>query len=250
MYLLYLDESGTQTSARHFVLAGVAIYETGIHWVSHELDRIQFRYFPETRETVLFHATSLRSQDNARLPEPLSQLDRATRLNILDDLYEVAQSVYGTFFAVVIDKSYLSPGEDPYERALEEMLSRFDRFLGRMYRERNQRDKGLLVIAESNYKERLEAVARQIALEGTRWRELHDIVDIPFFTLSRNSRMLQIADLIANTVYGRYEAGHTTQFDRILPKFDQDESRRMHGLVHLCRDRTTCYLPCCLTRRV
>ena len=28
MYLLYLDESGTQSDARHFVLAGVAIHET------------------------------------------------------------------------------------------------------------------------------------------------------------------------------------------------------------------------------
>ena len=129
------------------------------------------------------------------------------------------------------------------------MLSRFDQFLRRRYRERGDRVKGLIVIADSSYRERLEVVARQLALEGTRWHELRDIVDIPFFTLSKNSRMLQIADLIANTVYGRYESGHASQFDRMLPKFDQDDNNRMHGLVHLCASRNQCYLPCCLTRR-
>ena len=250
MYLLYLDESGNHLNARHFVLAGVSVYETNVYWAKDQLDRIQADYFPDVEASVLFHAASLRVKDGATIPAPLKLLDQRTRLEILDRLYLAALELYGTFFAVVVEKSYLNQGEDPYERALEQILSRFDQFLGRMYRERGQRDKGLIVIADSHYRDRLEVVAQQLAAQGTQWGELQNIVDIPFFTLSKNSRLLQIADLIANTVYGRYESSHATQFDRMLEKFDQDENGRMHGLLHLTSSRRSCYLPCCLTRRL
>ena len=230
-------------------MAGVSVYETNIYWAVDQLDQLQNEYFPEIKESLLFHATSLRGRRNDTIPPPFNQVDRKSRMEILDKLYEVSLNIRGTFFAVVVEKEFLSEGEDPYERALEDMLSRFDQFLSRRYRERGDRVKGLIVIADSNYRERLEVVARQLALEGTRWHEIRDIVDIPFFTLSKNSRMLQIADLIANTVYGRYESGHASQFDRMLPKFDQDDNNHMHGLVHLCTSRYQCYLPCCLTRR-
>ena len=249
MYLLYLDESGTQLSARHFVLAGVSVYETSVYWATDQLDHIQKDYFPDFEGSVFFHAASLRVKDGATIPPPFDKLDQSTRFELLDQLYEVAFGIHGAFFAVVVEKLYLNEDEDPYERALEQILSRFDQFLGRMYRERGQRDKGLIVIADSNYRERLEVVARQLAAEGTQWGELRGIVDIPFFTLSKNSRLLQIADLIANTVYGRYESSHAGQFDKMLPKFDQDDSNRMHGLLHLTSSRHLCYLPCCLTRR-
>ena len=156
----------------------------------------------------------------------------------------------GTFFSVVIEKSYLSEGEEPYERALEQILSRFDRFISRTNRESNSHERGLVVIADSQYRRHLEILARQLAWKGTQWGELRNIVEIPLFTLSRNSRLLQIADLIANTVYGRYESGYAAKFDRMLHKFDQDDSGRMHGLLHLTNSRDKCYLPCCLTRRL
>ena len=41
MYLLYLDESGTHSSARNFVLAGVAVLETNVNWAADHSDRIQ-----------------------------------------------------------------------------------------------------------------------------------------------------------------------------------------------------------------
>lgn len=248
MYLLYLDESGTQPSARHLILAGVALHEDRIHWATDQLNDLQRKYFPDLQQLVQFHTTSLRARENDPIPPPFDQLDRPERFRLLSQLYEIANGIFGTFFAVVVEKAYLE-SQDPYARALEEVLSRFDHFLNRMYRERNQRDKGLIVIADSEYRERLELLAGQLAVQGTRWGELYNLVDIPFFTLSRNSRLLQMADLISNTVFGRYETGHAVEFDRMLRKFDQDDSGRMHGLVHLCRERNLCYLPCCLSRR-
>ena len=79
--------------------------------------------------------------------------------------------MHGKFFAVIVEKAFLTGGEDPYERALEELLSRFDLYLSRMYRDHDQRNKGMVVIADSNYRTRLEVVARHFVAHGTRWRE-------------------------------------------------------------------------------
>ncbi len=250
MHLLYLDESGTHTSARHFVLAGVSVHETNIYWATNQLDRLQSQHFPDAVEKVLFHATSLRARDGVTLPSPFDHLDRRVRLELLNQLYDVALRIHGIFFAVVIEKSYLREDADPYETALEQILSRFDYFIRRMHTTHGQQDKGLIVIADSNFRGKLEGAARQFASEGTQWGKLHNIVDIPFFTLSRNSRLLQIADLIANSVFGRYESGHAAMFDKMLHKFDQGDSGQMHGLLHLTGNRGACYLPCCLTRRL
>ena len=225
MYLLYLDESGTQSSARHFILAGVVVHENNIYWAKERLDKLQRKYFPSIEEPIRFHAAPLRTKDGDRVEAPFDELAAQTRSQLLSELYQIANEIHGTFFAIVIEKAYLSGSQGHYERALEEILSRFDHFIGRMFNERNERDRGLIVIADSSYRERLEWFAHQLTSKGTRWGELHAIDDIPFFTLSRNSRLLQIADLIANTVYGRYETSHAREFDRMLPKFDQDDSR-------------------------
>lgn len=250
MYLLYLDESGTHPSARHFVLAGVAAHESSVYWVKEQLDGLQAAYFASNDDApIMFHAAPLRTKSADRVDAPFDELDGQTRGRLLDELYRICNEMRGVFFAVVIEKAYLDESQDPYERALEEILSRFDHFIGRMYRERGERDRGLSVIADSSYRERLELFAHRLVTKGTRWGELRAIADIPFFTLSRNSRMLQMADLIANTVYGRYEKGLAARFDPMIPKFDQDAGA-IHGLVHLSRNRGICYMPCCLPRRV
>ena len=226
------------------------MHENNIYWVEEQVNNLQKKYFPAMEEPIQFHATSLRVRDEDNPPSPFNQIDEKTRSNLLRDLYQVANDMYGALFAIVVEKAYLDENQDPYEIALEDTLSRFEQFLRRRYRETTLRNKGLVVVAESQYRERLELLSRRLTLHGTRWVELNNLVDIPFFTLSRNSRLLQIADLIANTVYGRYEAGHTREFDRLMPKFDQEGSGAIHGLFHLCRNRNACYLPCCMSRRI
>ena len=247
MYLLYLDESGTHSSARHFVLAGVAVLETDVAWAKTQLDNLQSQYLPNVDKSAHFHAAELHRQDDGKVSPPFDRLGLRARRQLLNQLRDVAIRIHGTFFAVVIEKSFLGADEDTYGRALEQILSRFDQFLGRVRREQNQHHMGLVVIAHSSDQKRL---LRQLATQGTQCGELKNIVDIPFFRLSENSRLLQIADLIANGIYGRYESGHTDFYDGILPKFDQSLRGRMHGLLHITARRASCYLPCCLTRRL
>lgn len=246
MYLLYLDESGTQSRARHFVLAGVAIHESSVYWPTRALNRLEAEYFPDAPAgSVQFHATHLRGNPSRRIPIDIGQLKPEGRRQLLTELYEVMHGIHCRIFAVVIEKDGLADTEDPYMRALEEMLYRFDRFLNKMYRERNRSSKGMVIIADSPYRNKLETAGQQFIISGTRWGRIHNLLEVPFFTLSRNSRLLQIADLVANTVYGRYENGHAAQFDRLLPKFDLPPASPVRGLAHLHADPQQCYLPCC-----
>lgn len=76
MYLLYLDESGTHSSARHFVLAGVAILETEVAWVKAQLDNLQSQYLPDYDGGAHFHAAELRRKDDGKIEHPGYRLIR------------------------------------------------------------------------------------------------------------------------------------------------------------------------------
>lgn len=120
MYLLYLDESGTHRDARHFVLAGVVVHESNLYWIKERVDSLQSKYFPAIQDPVKFHATTLRMPDADlhRIAPPFNGLSELERSGLLLDLYQIVYEVRGTFFAVVIDKTYLDASQDPYERAL------------------------------------------------------------------------------------------------------------------------------------
>ena len=120
--------------------------------------------------------------------------------------------------------------------------------LARVNRERDERNRGLVVLAESSYRENLEALARKIWAQGHRWGQMHNIADIPYFAPARNTRLLQLADFVTNAVYRRYEGGNTRHFDRMMPLFDHD-GERLHGLLHLSQRPWECYCPACMARR-
>ena len=104
------------------------------------------------------------------------------------------------------------------------------------------------MVAESSYRENFELLAKRIATQGHRWGDIHNLADIPYFAPAKNTRLLQLADFVANAVFGRYESGYSRDVDKIASHFDQDAGR-IHGLVRLARDRQDCYCPACVQRR-
>ena len=62
MYILYLDESGNpdDPSDRHFVLAGAAVFERVVHFLTRSLDEVQAKHLPGL-EPIDFHAAEIRS---------------------------------------------------------------------------------------------------------------------------------------------------------------------------------------------
>ncbi len=141
--------------------------------------------------------------------------------------------------------------EDPYERAFEDLVSRFDLFLSRINRqmiaENRDEQRGLIVLAESSYQKTITLLGRRLREQGTRWGTLHNVSDVPLFAPAKDTRLLQYADFCSNAIYGRYQHKLAGDFDRIAPRFDQ-EGGVIHGLSHLTTD-VNCACTACFCRR-
>ena len=244
MHLLYLDESG-QHHGRHFVLAGVAVFERQTYWLASTLDRLQLRFLPSISEYVEYHASSIRAGHDP----PWNDLDVIKRRQLLDEIYGIIADEQIVIFASIIEREWLKETTDEYDFAFESLVNRFDRFLRWKYKEEGEAQRGLIIIAESQYKKRIETLATKIRQVGTRWGEAYNLCEIPLFTSSANSRLLQVADFCANAIYGKFESGYARQFDRISPKFFEADGI-IHGLAHYSKGYEQCMCPGCLTRRL
>ena len=243
MHIVYADEAGTHASA-HFVLAGLAVFERQTFFLSRELDAIAERYFPGEPDSVELHSSQLTAQGR-RLKAPYDSLNFEQRLSLRDEVIRLIADSQARLFAVAIEKAAID--ESPYERALEEIIRRFDLMLKRFFRA-DDRQRGIVVVAESSYRENLQTLAKRIWTEGHRWGDTRNIADVPFFAHAKSSRLLQLADFAANAVYRRYEVGDARQFDVLAQRFDS-EGGQLHGLVHIALNRRDCACPACMLWR-
>jgi len=244
LYLLYIDESG-QHGGRHFVLAGVAVFERQTYWLADALEQIQLHFLPSLKGPVEYHASPIRAGQDP----PWNTLKAAERHQFLDAVYKTIADGQVVLFASIIEREWLKAGTDEYGFAFESLVNRFDRFLRWKYKEEGQAQRGLIIIAESQYQQRIETLAGNIRRVGTRWGETYNLCDIPLFTQAANSRLLQIADFCANAIYGKFESGYSKQFDRIAAKFFEADGI-FHGLAHYSNAYDLCTCPGCLTRRL
>lgn len=249
MHILYLDGSGTvrNPNEQYFVLAGVALFERRIFHVIKAADEfvtaLQDKHPPlqdQSSHEVELHASIMANGKRS----PWKGIPRKARLDIIESslaLFDGAKA-----FAVAVDKQEISPN-DPVEYAFEQILSRFDLFLNRIWKERGEAQRGLVVMDKSRYETSLQQLARQFRDDGTRWGNLRNLAEVPLFVDSAASRAIQLADLLAWSVWRRYEARDTRYFDKLAHRFDE-QGGIVHGLVHYKAQSESCMCPACLSR--
>ena len=159
----------------------------------------------------------------------------------------IGDSPHAVLFATVVAKQHVAP-RDPYEVAFEDVVGRFDLMLTRFHHQ-GDTQRGLVIVAESNYRERLETLGDRILRDGTQWRSARNLADVPLFARASRTRLLQAADLVVNATWGNYEKGLARDFNVLLPKFDR-EGDRLHGLTHVCANAATCMCIACLSWRL
>lgn len=248
MYLLYLDEAGTHPGTSHVVVGGLAVFERSVYWLQQDFDAVAQRFFPETYASIEIHASPLRVREGERARPPYDQLTGTERRQLLVDAYAaLCDSPHPVLFATVVDRVHVAP-DDPYEVAFEDVISRFDLMLSRLHH-LGDTQRGLVIVAESNYRERLETLGGRILRGGTQWNRTRNLADIPLFTRASRTRLLQAADLVTNATWGSYEKGLAWDFTKLLPKFDR-EGDRLHGLTHLSAEAEQCMCTACLSWRL
>ena len=224
MYLLYVDESGLATDSQrsYFVLAGVAIFERAAHWIETELEAIARRFNPAEPHLIGFHGSPMRTGVKQWRKVPLLDREQA----IMDALHLIRQKNCRVFAAVMEKQAHA--GKDVTELAFEQLSSRFDQFLGRLYRSGNTQ-RGLILFDKRSVERRIQSLTREFRRSGHSFGKLRNFADVPVFVDSEASRLIQLADLVAYAIYRKFEFGDTRFYDVIASSFDA-EGGVVHGL--------------------
>lgn len=247
MYILYLDDAGSagNKGEDYLVLGGVCVFERQIHWLTKNLDDLASTLYPDPG-AVEFHASEVFS---ARRP-PWSAMDKGRRRDVIKEVLRILSRSHESTkaFACAVHKPSF-PGRDPMEVAFEELCSRFDLELKRIYHTDKEAQRGLIILDKSSYETSLQSMARDFRSLGTRWGVLRNLAEVPLFVDSRASRVLQLADHIAYAVFRRFQAGDASYLDVVLPKFSSEQGR-LHGLVHRQNVDPNCMCPACMSRKL
>lgn len=225
MYLLYADESGNSsgTQNRHFVLAGVSVFERKAHWLSLELDRIAERFDPIDAHKVELHGSPMHGGKNR-----WRRVGRAERQQAIKDALSLIDGFHYRLFAAVVRREAISP-DDAVVHTFEQVITRFDRYLTREYVEFDNPQRGLLVFDKTTHERPLQRLARHYKQIGHQWGSLRNMADVPMFADSEATRLIQLADLAAFALFRHYEHGDSQYYDVISNRFDYAGGIR-HGL--------------------
>jgi hypothetical protein len=244
MYFLYLDESGNESDPtdKFFVLAGAAVFERVTFFLSQSLEAVQTKHFPGL-PPIEFHASPIRTGKGfwRNIPE-------AKRLEVLDDIADVianANEPGVQLFAAAIEKSSALYGEDAVLHATEQILTRFDKFLTKR-NEINDPQRGLVVFAEGRFDKRAKVWVNEFRQLGTRWGIIKNLSDIPYFASVKETRLLQVADFVAHSVFMLYERRNPSLIHKFIHRFALRDGT-LHGLRHFRPVSSTgpCDCPAC-----
>jgi hypothetical protein len=225
LYLLYVNDSGSvnDKQCKHCVLAGFAVYETKPFWIEKAIDNILDKHIP-TYPTIEIHGSPMRSGKGIWRGIPMEIRNRI----IMDVLNLVACDRGIRLFASVIAKSASSL--DISGDMFTQVASRFDMFLGRKYKKNKEAQRGIVIFDKSTEELTIQRLSTLFTHIGHQWgKRLNNFAEVPLFLDSKMSRLIQLADLIASSVFRYYEYNDETYFSVIKDCFDADE-KAIHGL--------------------
>ena len=245
MHLLYLDEAGSMSdrTQRHFILAGIALFERQTHWLQTELDNLVNSLGHPDPDLLELHASQI---FNGRGWWRRREF-RNRRREIIREGLAASGALRGDWrlFGAVIDKQELSP-EDPIEYAFEQLCSRFDHFLRRLHHQGSSQ-RGLIILdraAKAQQEMRLQSLAAEFKTVGHSWGVTRNLADVPLFVDSRSTRIIQYADLVAYAIWRKFEKDDDEFFNMISGDFDR-EGGVTHGLYHFKNPNDACDCPGC-----
>ncbi len=239
VHLVYIDESGDPfgwNNQSNFALAGIAIHEGQIQYLSEKMSAIQQEFFPAVRIPIIFHAEEIHGGHGR-----FRSITQDTREKLMQRVYNLIGSLRfpnTAVFATDIDDTYLTNKNLALDLVLEDLANRFNIYSMRLHK-RDITSKGLFIIDQA-HESRYRELILKFQTQGTSYSKyLGNVVDIPYFAGGRDTRMLQLADFCAYAVFRYYEQKDDSYLKLILPAIDRrGPAGPPEGLKHLTQ------LPC------
>ncbi len=252
MFILYVDESGDPRNVKdeYFVLGAVAVYETTAYFLSRAMDKVQNEWFPDSPGAIEFHSAEIYNHNG----EPWHSLGRQKCQMVLEQLCGVITAFIdrGLFlFGVAVHKASF-PNDDPVEKAFHELCGHFDKFIeeSNTTLSTKERDRGLMILDSARYKGHLDKLLLEYRRAGgTKFGRVKNFADAPSFADSKTTRLLQAADLVAYSIFKRYERHDARLLDQLMAQFHQSDGV-IHGLMHLVAKWRDCPCPACMSRNL
>jgi hypothetical protein len=248
--LLYVDESGDtgKTGTDHLVLGAAALFEGKWRYLRVALAKLLKKYFPdEARRPPEIHCSHLRSGKG-----PFAALSISERFGFFAELCALLNDFRDseiTLFAVVYHKQAWfarnpgATGDALYSAAFADLVSRFDLFLKRRYRE-GFPSKGLIIADPRN--STLSRALRKCVLQfhdtGTPWATMENVIESVLFLESHESPGLQLADLCSYAVWRTIAAGDDALARKLKYCFDREPmtstgaAGKWHGMKYVGSD--------------
>jgi hypothetical protein len=226
VYLLYIDDSGSVADKKcnHCVLAGFSVYETKPYWIERTVNDIVRQLLPTYPDAEL-HGSYIHAGKREWRGIP-----RQVRETLIADVLHLVASDRGIrLFASVIAKSAAST-VDITGDLFTQVASRFDMFLGRVFRQKGQAERGIAIFDKSTTELTIQRLSHVFTSTGHQWgKRLNNFAEVPLFLDSKMSRLIQVADLIAWSIFRHFEYKDSGYFSIIQNCFDAD-GQDIHGL--------------------
>ena len=260
MQLLYVDESGNShvdPNNTHFVLAGVAM--DAAYWKQHnsQIDNIKYAYDLTNQEIHTawllktygfqnkipnfssFDATNRKQAAEQFIQSELIKANPGTRKNIKKDwkitaaychllkadridfvneiCHQFSQWGHMRIFLIIVDKRTYKPTYSIYEDAFEQLISRFQRFIQNI----SPNDYGIVAMDNNQtISQKITALSKIFHSSGTRYANIPNIIDTPYFVDSKMTSMIQLADIVSYGARKVYEKSDSALFDLYRPRID------------------------------
>jgi hypothetical protein len=229
MHLLYIDDSGSVVDKKcgHCVLAGFSVYETRTYWLEKAVNDIITAYLPAYPDVEL-HGTAIRSgsREWRGIPHDIREAILVDILNLMNKSYPQV-----ILFGSIIAKTVFSPKDDITEDLFTQVATRFDKYLGRI-NSKNQKahERGIAIFDKSSAEIEIQKLSRAFTNTGHRLGgRFHYFAEVPLFLDSKMSRLIQLADVIAYSLFRKYEYNDDSYFSIIANCFDKSDGM-VHGL--------------------
>jgi hypothetical protein len=103
-------------------------------------------------------------------------------------------------------------------------------FLGRIYKRTGQPERGIVIFDKSTTELTIQRLSHVFTTTGHQWgKRLNNFAEVPLFLDSKMSRSIQMADIIAYSIFRHFEYNDNKYFAVIQNCFDAD-GKDIHGL--------------------
>lgn len=215
MYFMYVDESGdtglSGSPTRYFTLSGLVVHE--LRWNEYLEKLIDFRKRMRNSFGLLMRE-EIHSAHLINKPKDLVRIKRNDRLTIIRSfINEVAAFQDVSIINIVVDKSDKPLTYDVMGKAWEALIQRFSNTIShRNFPGPVNSDERGMIIPDNTDAKKIQQLLRRMrrfnpvpnqSVFGSGYRNLTigNLVEDPFFKDSRDSYLIQAADVVAFALY-------------------------------------------------